>query len=94
MSSSTAKVAARLAPGATISSVSLAYRYCTGYKGASGANFTLAVAGMFNPQPNLRFLGYRFALTVDTNDWGTTTRGVEPATPNLMEAKQNTTEPQ
>jgi len=25
------------------------------------------------------------------NDWGTTTRGVEPATPNLMEAKQNTT---
>ena len=27
-------------------------------------------------------------------DWGTTTRGVEPATPNLMEAKQNTTEPQ
>ena len=29
-----------------------------------------------------------------TNDWGTTTREVEPATSNLIEAKQDATEPQ
>ena len=32
--------------------------------------------------------------TVELYDWGTTTRGDEPATSNYMEAKQNTTEPQ
>jgi hypothetical protein len=44
-STATATVAATLSPGITVTSVSFAYRYTTGYSGPVGANFSLLVGG-------------------------------------------------
>lgn len=41
----TATLKLSLTPGTTITGVSFAYQYVTGYKGTVGANFTLDVAG-------------------------------------------------